>query len=79
MSGLKEFREMNRALYLASNHIYEAGLAMKGTFDPAAFRLFMMADRLASFIQPEEEKVSEERMNDILSEIMNIGENDGDK
>lgn len=70
---------MNKSLYHASQHLYEAGMHMKGTFDEASIKFFQMSLRLADTIIPEEEKVDEDRMKEILGEIMQFGDNDGDK
>lgn len=73
---MAEIRDMNRALFNASKHLFEAGKYMTNVeeFAPHAAILFKMADDLAAIIQPEELKVSEERMKGILDEIMNFGD-----
>jgi hypothetical protein len=38
-----------------------------------------MADEMLSIIQPETEKITEEKMNSILDEIMNFSENKKDE
>lgn len=65
-------KKMNKALYAASWHLTEAGKHMSNVeeFMPEARRLLKMADELLSVIQPEEEKVSEEKMLNILDEIL---------
>ena len=76
---MSSIKEMNRSLYNASIHLTEAGKYLSNVegFRPYAATLLKMADDLAGIIQPEELKVSEEKMKDILDEIMDFGEEDG--
>lgn len=63
---------MNKALYMASAHLVEAGKYMSNVeeFRPEATKLMLMADELLAIIQPEPEKVSEDKMLNILDEIL---------
>ena len=65
-------KQMNKALYMASLHLMEASKYMSNVeeFRPEAHKLLTMADELAAIIQPEEEKVSEDKMMNILDEIL---------
>jgi hypothetical protein len=65
-------KQMNKALYMASFHLMEAGKYMSNVeeFRPEAVRLLSMANELSAIIQPEQEKVSEDKMLNILDEIL---------
>lgn len=65
-------KQMNKALYMAASHIVEAGRYMSNVeeFRPEATKLMLMADELLAVIQPEPEKVSEDKMLNILDEIL---------
>lgn len=65
-------KQMNKALYMASFHLMEAGKYMSNVeeFRPEAVRLLAMANELSAIIQPEQEKVSEDKMLNILDEIL---------
>lgn len=68
--------KMNRSLYRASFHLMEAGRHMSNVedFKSESIMLLNMANELASIIQPEQEKISEDKMNSILDEIINFSE-----
>ena len=76
---MPDIKTMNKALLSASAHLFEAGKYLTNVeeFAGHASLLFKMADDLASIIQPEELKVTEDKMKDILNEIMNFGEANG--
>jgi hypothetical protein len=65
-------KEMNRALYMAGAHLTEAGKYLSNVeeFRQDAAKLLVMADELLAIIQPEPEKVSEDKMMNILDEIL---------
>lgn len=67
---------MNKALYHASFHLMEASkhLSNEESFREEAVQLMEMAKEMASIIQPEEEKVAEEKMLSIIDEILSIGD-----
>lgn len=69
---MASIKQMNKALFLASNHLLEAGKYLSNVeeFREDAERLLQMADEMAGIIQPEPEKVKKEKMESILSEIM---------
>jgi len=69
---MASIKKMNKALYSASYHLLEAGKHMSNVseFADEANKLFRMAEGLVEIIKPEPEKVTKEKMNDILSEIM---------
>jgi hypothetical protein len=65
-------KKMNKALYAAAWHLTEAGKNMSNVeeFRIDAANLMKMADELLAIIVPEEEKVSEDKMMNILDEIL---------
>lgn len=69
---MASIKQMNKALFNASHHLAEAGKYLSNVedFREDALRLLIMADEMASIIKPEPEKVSKDKMNSILSEIM---------
>jgi hypothetical protein len=76
-----EINRMNMSLYNASMSLMEAGkfLSNVDIFREESIRLLRMADEMLSIIQPEPEKITEEKMNSILDEIMNFSENKKDE
>ncbi len=71
---MKSIKQINNSLYKASLHLVEAGKYLSDTgFKEQATNVMVMADMIVSVIQPEKEKMSEERMDDILKEIMKHG------
>lgn len=69
-------RQINRALYNASLHLFEAGrfLGDLPEFQDEALVILTMAHNMVNIIVPEEQKVSEESMKNILSEIICFAE-----
>jgi hypothetical protein len=69
-------KKMNRALYNASFHLLEASkhLSNEEMFREEAEYLANLAEDMASIIQEEPEKVTDEQMTSVLDEILNIGE-----
>lgn len=67
-------KKMNKALYAASFHLLEASkyLGNIEEFRPAAKDLLERAQFLIEIIKVEEEKISEEKVNSILDEILNF-------
>jgi hypothetical protein len=67
-------KEMNNNLYAAAFHLLEAGkyLSNVDEWRPAAGDLFERANFLISIIKEEPEKVSTERVDEILNEILNF-------
>jgi len=65
-------KQMNKALYSASFHLLEAGKYLSNVeeFRPEAAKLFEMAAEMAGVIKPEPEKVTEDKMMSILTEIL---------
>jgi len=74
-------RKMNQALYGAAFHLNEAGKYLTNFegFRPDAVRLFDMAEEMLDIIKPEEQKVTEEKMNSILDEIMQFSKEKTDE
>lgn len=70
-------RQINRALYNASLHLFEASrfLGDLPEFQDEALVILTMAHNMVNIIVPEEQKVSEESMKNILSEIISFAEN----
>lgn len=70
-------RQINRALYNASLHLFEASrfLGDLPEFQDEALVVLTMAHNMVNIIVPEEQKVSEESMKTILSEIIGFAEN----
>lgn len=64
--------QMNNAMYNAAAHLYEASLHMRTVpeFEPEANKLLEMAHGLAAMIQAPQEKITEEKVDEVLSEIM---------
>lgn len=69
-------KTMNKALYNASYHLLEAGKHLTNVqdFRPEAVRLFKLAELYVNIIQPEPEKITEQKMLSILDEILNTEE-----
>ena len=69
-------KTMNKALYNASHHLLEAGRHLTNVedFRPEATRLFKLAELYVNIIQPEPEKITEQKMLSILDEILNTEE-----
>ena len=69
-------RQINRALYNASLHLFEASryLGDMPEFEDEALIVLTMAHNMLHIIQPEEQKVSEEKMLGILGEIIGFSE-----
>jgi len=67
-------KRMNKALYNASFHLLEASkhLSNEELFREEAEFLANLAKDMASIIQQEEEKVTEDKMLSVLDEILNI-------
>jgi len=72
----KSIKKMNFALYNAALHLMEAGKFLTNVedFRPEAVFLFKLSEDMMNIIQPEQEKVSKERMDSILDEIINFSE-----
>lgn len=69
---MASIKKMNKALFNASYHLLEAGkhLSNVGEFADEANKLFLMAEEMSDIIKPEPQKVTDDKMKDILSEIM---------
>jgi hypothetical protein len=65
-------KHMNRALFDAAFHLMEAGKHLSNVeeFREDAQRILLMAADMASIIQEEPEKVTEDKMLSILDEIL---------
>ena len=69
-------KKMNKALYNAAFHLTEAAKQMSNVeeFRTQTAVLYKMADGLLKVIKVPDPKVSDEKMKDILGEIMEFGE-----
>ena len=69
---MASIKQMNKALFAASYNIMEAAKHLSNVeeFREDAIRLLEMADEMAAIIKPEPEKVKKDKMQNILSEIM---------
>ena len=69
-------KKMNNALYAASFHLFEASKHLSNIegFRPASRELLEKAEFLINIIDIEPDKISEERVNSILNEILNFDE-----
>lgn len=71
---MPNIKQMNHALFSGAYHLNEAAKHLSNVqeFEEEANRLFEMAFEMISIIQPEIEKVSEDKMQSILDEIINF-------
>lgn len=69
-------KQMNHVLFKSAYHLNEAAKHLTNVerFHDEAMKLFEMAYEMVSIIQPEEEKVSEDKMLSILDEIISFDE-----
>lgn len=67
-------KNMNRALYNASFHLLEASkhLSNEELFREEAEFLARLAEDMLNIVEPEPEKVSDDKMMSVLDEILNI-------
>ena len=65
-------KEMNQAIFFASEHLYEAGreLATIESFRPTGLQLLTMSRDLLSIAKPDVKKVEDDKMKSILGEIL---------
>lgn len=73
---MASINKMNKALYNAAAHIMEAAKYMSNVqeFHAQTATLYKMADQMLEIIKIPDPKVSKEKMDDILKEIMSFGE-----
>lgn len=73
---MHDINEVNRSLYMAATHLAEAGKYLSNVeeFGAEATKLFTMADEMLGIIQPEPEKITKDRLQEVLSEIFNLDE-----
>ena len=69
-------RQLNRSLYNASLHLFEASrfLGDLPEFQDEALIILTMAHNMVHIIQPEDQKVSADDMQSILGEIIKFKE-----
>lgn len=65
-------KRLNYNMYKAAEHLMEAGKYISYLDKDRAIELMMEADAILSVIQPEQEKLSQEKLDDVLSEILNF-------
>ncbi len=63
--------EMNMKMYNAAIHLMEAAKWMSDVDGTFALRFAAIADKMLSIIDAPEQKVSDERMDNIMNEILN--------
>lgn len=63
--------QMDNRIYNASVHLFEAAKYMSDVNQEFAAGIIALADRLLSVLNVPEQKVSDERMDEILNEILN--------
>jgi hypothetical protein len=71
--------QVNAVLYNAAQHLIEAGkhLSSVDEFAPYGKELFDKALILTNLINASEPKMTNERSDEILNEILNLGEDNG--
>ena len=62
--------EINHNLYKSAEHLFEASRYMSNFNGKRALEMAAEADIILSVIQPVEQKVSSERLDEVLGEIM---------
>jgi len=62
---------MDNRIYNASVHLFEAAKYMSDVNKEFAANILLIADRMLSILDVPEQKVSNERMDEILNEILN--------
>lgn len=71
---MNSVENVNKSMYSASLHLIEASKYLSDTgFKDESNSLMILADKLLAVIEPEPEKISEEKMNSIMDEIINYG------
>lgn len=65
--------EINKRLYAAAAHLFEAGMALKEILPSASERFINTADEMMNHIHIDEQIISNEKITSILDEI--FGEN----
>ena len=66
--------QVNKSMFSAAQHLLEAAKYLSDTgFQQEGVNLMILADNLVNTIIPEEPKISEEKMNSIMDEIINYG------
>ncbi|MFG1500144.1 hypothetical protein ABMA70_08020 [Halobacteriovorax sp. XZX-3] len=65
-------KALNRSMFLAAEHLFEAGKHLMPISPEYGERLMLEADEILSMIKPEVEKVSDEKLDGILDEILNV-------
>lgn len=67
-------KQFDYSLYMAAEHLTEAGKHLMILDEELGVRYIKEAEHLLSVIQPDEEKVSEERLDEVLNEILSSDE-----
>jgi hypothetical protein len=73
-------KQMNHALFNSAYHLNEAAKYLTNVerFHDESMKLFEMAYEMISIIQPEVEKISEDKKQSILDEIINFDDEEKD-
>lgn len=65
-------KQLNYSMYKAAEHLAEAGKYMMILDQNRGLQMMAEADAILSVIKPEEEKMSDEKLNDVLNEILDF-------
>lgn len=65
-------KQLNYSLYKAAEHLAEAGKHLLILDEERGLALMQEADFLLSIIKFEEEKISQERLDEVLNEILSV-------
>ena len=63
---------MNRSLYMAAEHLTEASKHLIYFDEGLSTRYMLEADLILSILNIEEEKISQERLDEVLNEILSV-------
>ena len=65
-------KELNYSMYKCAEHLAEAGKYMMALNRERGLKMMEDANLILSVIKPEEEKVSRDKLESIMGEIMNF-------
>lgn len=65
-------KQLNYSLYMAAEHLAEAGKHLLFLDEARGMALMEEADYLLSIIEIEEEKISKDRLSEVLNEILSV-------
>lgn len=67
-------KQVNYSLFKAAEHLFEAGKYMMNVKPDIGIRMMQEAETLLGIIEPEQEKVPQDKLESIMAEIMNFKE-----